>query len=261
MTSFTLYAWNAVGHRVVAQVAYDNLSPAAKHMCSNYFKLNDNRLESYFVEVSTWLDQLRQQKVNRYDSWHYIDIPFSREKMSLPQIKSKNALWAINKAIAVLKSNKTSTVVKAFYLKVLIHVIGDIHQPLHTITKVSKRLPEGDLGGNLYLLHKSPFGKNLHQYWDNGAGALKISRLKKEKLKVGRLPKQWACSLNDEVNPEKWLDTTHKIALQTAYSIKTHKKPSKKYRNRVIAASESQLALAGCRLAKTLNTIAALNNF
>jgi hypothetical protein len=226
------YAWNAAGHKLVAQIAYDNLTPAAKHRCSTLFNLPDKSLEPYFIKSSVWLDEIRKSKTHQFDTLHYIDIPFSKDKSKLPPIKPRNALWAIKQAILVLSSNKSSTASKTLYLKILIHVVGDIHQPLHAATKVSRRLPKGDLGGNLYLLSKSPVGKNLHQYWDKGAGKLTNHVLKNIKREAHLLEIKWSCgAANKQKNPDEWLIGTHALARTYAYAIRTHKKPNSNYQH------------------------------
>ena len=83
---------------------------------------------------------------------HYIDIPFSSDGTALPAIDHTNAVWGINHAISILNSNKSNAGDKKLALRLLIHVVGDIHQPLHAVTRVSSQLPEGDLGGNLFPL-------------------------------------------------------------------------------------------------------------
>jgi hypothetical protein len=227
-------------------------------MCSKIFAIkNTHVLQIYFIDISTWLDKIRKENVHQFDTLHYIDLAFSKDKSKLPQVNPRNALWAIKEAIAVLSYSKTNPLSKALNLKILIHVLGDIHQPLHTATKVSRRLPKGDLGGNLYSL-KSPYGTNLHQYWDNGAGTLTKGSFPVIKLKAYLLEKRWPCSMaDDDKGPEGWIIESHNLAIEQAYSIKTHSKPSKKYRYNTIRLVDQQIALAGCRLAMILNKIAA----
>ena len=250
------YTWNAAGHKLVAQIAYDNLTPVAKKMCGTIFNINDPKaLEAYFINVATWLDEIRKKNIHQYDGWHYMNIPFSNDKTKLPELKHKNALWAIQNAIAVLSSNKSGKSAKSFNLKVLIHVVGDMHQPLHTSTKVSRRFPKGDLGGNLYAL-KSPYGANLHQYWDNGAGTLTKGNLAVVKVKAYLLEQSISCLIANQLKtPEEWLQETLNIAKTEAYAIKSHNKPSKKYRYNTIRIVDKQIVLAGCRLAYLLNAI------
>lgn len=256
MSHSLVYAWNAAGHQLVAQIAYDNLSPAAKKMCVALLNVKEHSLESSFIASSVWLDEIRKKHVHQFNTLHYIDIPFTKDQSPLPAAKPRNALWAIKQSIEVLSAKTTSKTSKALYLKILIHVMGDIHQPLHTATKVSRRLPKGDLGGNLYVL-KSPLGKNLHQYWDSGAGKLTRNKIKYLKNEVHWLENKWSCNVaNTNLNPEAWLRSTHALAINQAYSIRTHKKPNKLYQKKAQSISQQQIVFAGCRLAYVLNSLA-----
>jgi hypothetical protein len=261
MHSLAAYTWNAAGHKLVAQIAYDHLSPAAQQMCLDYLNIKDPKvLESSIIVASTWLDLIRKNKAYHFNQFHYVDLPFSKDKSKLPKIKQRNALWAINKALLVLSSNKESQSSKALNLKILLHLVGDIHQPLHAATKISRRFPRGDLGGNLYLLSKSPFGKNLHQYWDNGAGTLIAKQSKDIQTKAHVLEKKWPCSVaNQDKKPEQWLFDAHYIAVHQAYSIKGHRNPSKNYQKRTKEIVEQQISFAGCRLATLLNALGRIN--
>ncbi len=255
------YTWNAAGHQLIAQIAYDNLTPQAKRLSSTSFAVPNASLEYYFVINATWLDAIRHKNIHQFDKWHYIDIPFSKDKSTLPPVEPKNALWAIKQAQRVLSQNSSPQKSKSFFLKVLIHVVGDIHQPLHTATKISRRFPQGDLGGNLYTFSKTPKAKNMHQYWDSAAGTLKKESWIARKIHAFKLEAQWPCAkINQPYSIEHWLNDTHAVARTQAYSIRTHKRPDNQYQQKVITLSEQQIAFAGCRLAFLLNEIAAADS-
>lgn len=251
-------AWNAMGHQLVAQIAYDNLTPYAKKMCNLYNNSYSTvSPSSNFIIAATWLDSIRGNDVHWFDTLHYIDIPFSKDDTSLPPIQEINALWGIKQAVTVLSSTKSTEADKGLSLRILTHLVGDIHQPLHTITKVSKRQPEGDLGGNLFKLAKNPIGDNLHQYWDNGAGIL-IGPSKKFQVqnKAHQLEQKWSCKQAiTEKKPKKWVNETHKIALTQVYATSPYKIPSKRYQLQAQNITQKQIHLAGCRLASLVNSI------
>jgi len=257
--TFNSHAWNALGHRLVAQIAYDNLTPKARQMCDEYSRSLDSSSPGLkFVSAAVWLDQIRGNDVHWFDNLHYIDIPFSKDQTKLPPIQEVNSLWGIKQAIAVLSSQKSRLADKGLSLRILIHLVGDIHQPLHAVTKVSKRLPKGDLGGNLYYLRKNPIGNNLHQYWDNGAGVL-IGQSKKFQLrnKALQLESKWSCKLaNTKKTPYQWIKDSHQLAVTEVYAINSHKVPSKRYQLKAQNITQKQILYAGCRLATVLNNIA-----
>jgi hypothetical protein len=251
------YSWNYVGHKLVAQIAFDNLSPKAKVFCAQIFNIPSSNLDTYFVGSSIWLDEVRKQNNHLFDEWHFVDIAFTKDHTKLLAVKPKNILWALNQSIAALSENTTNAATKAFFLKVLIHTVGDIHQPLQTSTKLSTRYPRGDYGGNLYRLSHSSWGKNLHQYWDNGAGLLMSHQANYINKTAQRLEIKWGCSIaNLNKTPEEWLDSTHYLSVTQVYSLRTHHKPSKHYQKKTRRLCEQQITYAGCRLAYILNQLA-----
>ncbi|CAM2757353.1 3'-nucleotidase/nuclease [Legionella steigerwaltii] len=253
------YAWNAAGHRIVAQIAYDNLSPKAKEMCHKYLRSRtDNTLNSSFVSASTWMDDIRWREVYWYDVMHYIDIPFSSDGTPVPPVESTNAIKTIKQAASVLSSKKTTPSDKKLALRMLIHITGDIHQPLHATTRVSAQHPKGDLGGNLFLLGVNPVGKNLHQYWDNGAGFF-LGTYDEARVKntAHQLEEKLPCTFIDkQTRPAKWAKMSYKLALKNVYQMNPNETPSTKYQENAQQLAQKQVTYAGCRLAALLNKIA-----
>ncbi len=253
------HAWNAMGHKLVAQIAYDNLTPAAKTMCDKYTRAYNTKASRVnFVSAASWMDSIRKKDVHWFDSLHYIDKPFTQDDSPLPAIQTPNALWGIKQALIVLSSDKASLADKGLSLRILTHLIGDIHQPLHTITQVSKRHPQGDLGGNLFPLAKNPIGDNLHKYWDNGGGIL-IGSSKEFQIqnKARQLQTRWSCSTtNKEKKPKQWINASHQLALNEVYGVAVNKTPGKNYQLKAQNITQKQILLAGCRLSSILNEIA-----
>lgn len=254
--SHTSQAWNAVGHKLVAQIAYDHLTPQVKQRCHEYSRAYAKGARgNNFVVNATWLDSIRARDIHWFDSLHYIDIPFSNDNTPLPPAQKVNALSGIKHAITVLSSPRASASDKGLSLRILTHVIGDIHQPLHTVTQVSKAHPKGDMGGNLFPLAANKEGNNLHRYWDNGAGLLKNSKKAQITAKAQQLSTQWSCSkAGMESKPEQWIKAAHQLAVSQAYNTATNKRPTKHYQLNAQRITEQQIAYAGCRLAYVLNS-------
>lgn len=259
LAALNSYAWNAAGHKVVAQIAYDNLSPKAREMCSKYLRPYTHKTpNSSFVGASTWMDDIRWREVYWYDVMHYIDIPFSSDGTHVPPIESTNAIKTIKQAISVLSSKKTNPSDKKLALRMLIHITGDIHQPLHAVTRVSAQHPKGDLGGNLFFLGKNPVGSNLHQYWDNGAGYF-LGHYDEAHVKniAQHLEQKLPCSIIDtQTKPAKWAKMSHKLAIKNVYQLNPNDSPGNKYQENAQQLVQKQVTYAGCRLAALLNKIA-----
>ena len=142
----------------------------------------------------------------------------------------------------------------------ILHVVGDIHQPLHAATRVSSQFPQGDRGGNLVPLSGSPVAKNLHAYWDRGAGLLITKRRYTQAQLTKRaasIERRWPCQLNAmDINPVHWADESHALAVSKAYKeLPGDSAPDKHYQQLTKKIAEQQIALAGCRLGALLNKI------
>lgn len=256
LISFSSFAWNALGHQLVAQIAYDNLSIDAKQLANHYNKaLKPAFRKGDFVASSVWMDYIRTQDYYLLDAFHYINIPFSRDNSPLPPIQSINAIWAIKEARAILASEKATLPAKGQALRILIHVVGDLHQPLHAASLVSHQFPKGDKGGNLFVLGKNSVGINLHRYWDTGGGAF-LGRQSKERItaKAQMLERKWPCELAlKHKKPRQWAEESHELAKTFAYSLTPGTIPNKDYKLNTQQVAEKRVAFAGCRLADILN--------
>lgn len=157
---FNLFGWGKIGHRVVGEIAENNLTEGVRE------KVRDLLDGQSLANASTWADEMRSNpKFDKYSSWHYINLPIDKEYDEIPS-SANNVITQINKAIEVLKSPLASREVKQFYLKYLIHMVGDLHQPLHT-----GRFE--DYGGSKIKVKfkgrkAEETNTNLHVLWDSG---------------------------------------------------------------------------------------------
>jgi hypothetical protein len=106
----------------------------------------------------------------RHKYWHFIDIFWSQDGTKLPPIPSPNAETQIHAFRRAIASNASDDV-KAYDLAWLEHLVGDVHQPLHAITRVNASMPNGDAGGSLLRLCAAPCSDNLHLFWDRLVGS------------------------------------------------------------------------------------------
>ena len=127
--------WGKTGHRVVGQVAQDNLTPSALKAVTEI--LNGETLAT----VSTWSDEIKSDSsYDEFKKWHYVNLPLDKKYCEVEH-QSENIVTAIKKCIVVLKDSTSTKEDKTFHLKFLVHLVGDIHQPLH-VGRYE------DLGGN-----------------------------------------------------------------------------------------------------------------
>ena len=106
--------------------------------------------------------------------WHFVDLPFSPDNTPLQDPPMPNAETQICAFRAVLASN-SSDALKSYDLVWLLHIVGDIHQPLHATQRFTQNTRNGDAGGNLVKV-KDGADINLHSFWDSRRATVKIRK-------------------------------------------------------------------------------------
>lgn len=126
-----------------------------------------------FIEAATYPDDIKYLHWNAFDSWHFNDHYWSKDGTSVDITPDPtNIVWAIENCRKTLMSTRKSRLDanfgKSFMLFFLIHLVGDIHQPLHNASLVSRERPKGDRGGNDFKIVTSTKAvDNLHTLWDS----------------------------------------------------------------------------------------------
>jgi hypothetical protein len=184
-------AWNDTGHQIIALIAWERLSDSPRSTVVDVLRqapadsglarllAQDKRpwparQREFFRRASTWPDRVRDlepadRRTYHRPTWHYQDF-FWRQgphgPVDLPglTVNPENVVERLEHFRGVLKDPGNSVGVRAIALGWLLHLVGDVHQPLHAGSRVTRPEPEGDLGGNLFRL--GPSTENLHSYWD-----------------------------------------------------------------------------------------------
>ncbi len=263
------YAYNENGHKVVAQIAYDNLNPNVQKKVTKLIRIVGQYYSfKEFTDGAPWPDWLIQNNVHAYDAWHYINQPFVLKpclNCHISEAQAENVIWAISQSEQVLTSTRSSyrrqsNFEKSQFLFFLTHFVGDIHQPLHTITLFSSEFPNGDRGATLYPIH-SPIADNLHKFWDEGGGifpAVNLSNKEIEDLAASienKYPKDSLLVQINDLNPVNWTNEGKKIGENFVYTLPVNATPSETYIETTKQISQKRVALAGYRLANLLNQI------
>ncbi len=148
-------AWGPTGHRATGLIAEQYLNAKAKKKI--FIILQQESL----AMVGTWMDDIRSDSTYNYATdWHYTTIPEGKHYGDVEASPDGKAVMMIEKFIVELKSRKLSAKQEREYLKMLVHLVGDIHQPLH----VGK---PGDRGGNDVKVKWFRSESNLHRVWDS----------------------------------------------------------------------------------------------
>ncbi|MDR8391248.1 S1/P1 nuclease [Aliifodinibius sp. S!AR15-10] len=147
--------WGRTGHRVVGDIAAEYLTPLAKKEIKQI--LGDESL----AMASTWMDEIRSDP--QYDhthDWHWVTIPDGQTYAETEKNPNGDLVKALQDIISDLKQGDISKEEEAKKLKMLIHLVGDIHQPLHVGTGE-------DRGGNAVEVQWFWEPSNLHRVWDS----------------------------------------------------------------------------------------------
>lgn len=152
---------------IMSQATIDAANELIAYLASDYAASPD------FITSACWADDLKSSSAPQEANWHFIDIPVIREPFSgtpAPVPTADQNVWATNQAHSTVYSTKSSTLDKARQLRFIIHLVGDVHQPLHAASLFSDEFPTGDAGGNAYSIAGVDYATNLHSLWDSGAG-------------------------------------------------------------------------------------------
>lgn len=263
---FITYAWNALGHRVIANIAYQQLTgPAREEVDHSVAYLQQEYADiTSFLQMADWPDTIRSLKIDTFNRWHYMDVAFSNDGTPLKNLlDTDNAVWAVNNLATVVRYQSVNPYERARFLAFLTHIVGDLHQPLHTVSLISSAHPDGDQGGNLYfvLYHMEDSERiSLHKLWDNGMGVLDLDpspdnvALLTEKI-TSLYPKSYFGSQIDDLDPDDWAKEGLQLAKTFAYGTAENQTPAPKYIEEGKQTAEQKVALAGYRLGNLLNQL------
>ncbi len=295
----TVSAWDDTGHKLTTYIAWEQMSPptrakAFKILMSapedsdlSVFYLQDSRSAAakqreLFMIASTWADIVRDRDFkNRYakyhkGDWHYADTLWRvtadgkvdvLENFAEPKGKAVEQLFAFDK---LLRDAAASDADKAIALAWILHLGGDIHQPLHTSGRVTETEPKGDQGGNLFLLStKDATGDerlNLHWFWDSiikrniprfydACDSDYLPPIAQEIMK-----KYPAANMQNRLKSgqfDQWQQEGFQIASTKLYpsSLTIGEAPSEIYKKMAFEIAQEQIALAGYRMGAMLNQI------
>lgn len=238
-----ILAWGQKGHDVTCEIAERHLDRGARKAVK---RLLEGKSMVYW---SNWLDNASHTEEYLYTkTWHYknIDAGVLYEDAELEP--KGDVVTAINKQLQTLKDKASSTESKRLALKMLIHLVGDVHQPMHMGHK-------SDLGGNRWMIHYFGKEKNLHGIWDADVleGGHKWS-YEEWATEIDRLNKKQ----NKEIckgSVDDWARETFAIATEVYGSTPQGSKLSYDYQARWTPVIEQQLLRGGLRLAHLLNSV------
>jgi S1/P1 Nuclease len=283
------FGWNATGHRIIAAIAYQRLTPQVRAVVDDLLRKHPDyalmardapsdpagRARAVFIAAAVWADVIKGDPrfwddtradakptppvagfpdMKRHTNWHYYDTPYAPDGAHTEKAPSPSALTELPRLLKELATEPD--LAAAYDLPWIEHLAGDVHQPLHCIGRFLKSGgSKGDAGGNLVFL--APRG-NLHGLWDGAAGSdptdAYITRFATEATAEHPEP--------DRIDrrPKHWIAEGAELARTRVYTFGlengTREHPihlPDSYLETARGVAQGQVALAGYRLAAVLN--------
>lgn len=283
-------AWNDRGHMIVAAMAWRHLTPQTKKAIKVLLRQNpqystwvdglpsSSRPRAAFIRSATWpdfiksahgyyADRLPNSKSARnigyadcymHKYWHYKDVPFSPDGTQTAQPGEPNAETQIRLFTASLADPAVSNDVKSYDLAWLLHLVGDVHQPLHATQRFISTDTNGDGGGNdvkYCFSARCSGGSSLHSFWDGAFGNSEdLASVIKFSGEMILPPVDQASDLD----PSTWINESFELAKSKVYQppVDNTLGPivlTSAYRQEAAIVATQRVSLAGVRLAKILN--------
>jgi len=148
--------WGVTGHRATGLIAERHLSAKAKK------KIKQLLGQESLAIVSTWMDEIRSDSTYNYTAdWHWVTIETGKTYDESPKNPNGDVIMTIERLVKELKAGNLDRQKQIAHIKMLVHLIGDIHQPLHVGCC-------DDRGGNSVKVKWFRSETNLHSVWDSG---------------------------------------------------------------------------------------------
>ncbi|MEM6575163.1 MAG: S1/P1 nuclease [Pseudomonadota bacterium] len=236
-------AWGKTGHRITGAIAELHLSGYARAQIA--LILGNETL----AEASIWPDFMRSNPSQFWQvtagPWHYVTVPPGKNYEETGAPPQGDAVTALNRFTHILQDPDASLENKQLSLRFLIHIIGDLHQPLHAGNGK-------DRGGNDFGVSYAGQRTNLHWVWDEGLIA-------SEKLSFT----EWVDLLEPQITPERvvsWWDSNPQTWIAESAALRDNIYPEERdlrwaYSYQHIDTVRTQLSKAGIRTAAYLNNL------
>lgn len=304
LLSGAAFGWDDVGHKITGYIAWQRMSPQARESVIRILRTapedstlavfyqpygpesDEVRKLEYFILVPTWADivrdfgaepafrnEVRSRKYHR-GNWHYDDTFWKQVGGKVELLsgfpEGGVGVTKLKEFDAVIRNSSAKDPDKAIAIAWLLHIGGDLHQPLHTSARVTETEPKGDQGGNLF--HLTPEGTprdkqvNLHWFWDSIVGRnipMKAGLCEREYIEMlgNRMMKKHSfASLQPQLNLGKYDDWqresfSYDNTVVFSPDLKRGQMPSEQYKKNAFKLAERQLAIAGYRLGETMNAM------
>ena len=282
-------AWNFSGHWIVAEIAYQRLTPQARARVDELIRRHPD-FERFsqdappdpaalarfaFERAASWPDQILSDSrfydetradaqptpllpgfpdMMRHRTWHYYDIPISANGTAVLEQPPPHLLTELPRLLSEL--TEVIPLQAAYDVPWIEHLVGDSHQPLHATSRYLKSQPKGDAGGNFVFVQG---GKTLHALWDDAAAPRDLSY--EDVVRYAReITAEYPAQDLGSLDPREWMMESFELDKSTVYTfgLETGSKEHPLamppgYEEKAKSVGRQRVALAGYRLAAVLN--------
>ncbi len=280
-------AWNRAGHMVSGAIAYSDLrtrDPAALQRVISLLWTHPAYAARWlplitahgaadhdialFMYAARWPDDTRDEPQYDHPTWHYTNFPvlIAGDTTRPPAAITGDVVTETAHNLSVLRDPDALDADKAIAIAWVLHLVGDIHQPLHATNLFSSRWPQGDRGGNLFFIRATATSQpiNLHSFWDGliiGSDDIRSTMNRATALRAARTSASFTSQLA-LLAPLGWArDESLPLARRWAYADGTFEGGVSRETAAVLPASyaanaqrlaEERVTLAGYRMAALL---------
>ncbi|MEN8858270.1 MAG: S1/P1 nuclease [Flavobacteriaceae bacterium] len=234
--------WGQTGHRVVGEIAYSHLTNKAKRNIEKL--LNGEGL----AIISTYADEIKSDKKYReFGTWHYVNFKDGESYETSEKNPKGDLIQGIKKCQEVISNPDASKEEKIFYVKLLVHLLGDLHQPLHIGRSE-------DRGGNNIKVQWFRGNTNLHSVWDTKMIESYNMTYTELSSNLNKFSKNQRKAIQEGTVLD-WVNETRFLTMKVYESAKVDENLSYRYMYENFATVKTQLQKGGLRLAKVLNEL------
>ena len=244
LSALSAFGWGQKGHDTTVFIAENHLTPFTKQAVEELF---DGKSMVYYAN---WLDNASHTPEYAYSkTWHYKNIDHGIDFEEAPLLETGDIVRAIADQVSVLQSPEATRDQKQLALKMVIHLLGDIHQPMHMGHA-------SDLGGNRWIIKYFGKDNNLHSVWDSSLpeSAHKWSYTEWQQ-QIDRLSEEEQNQILQDGNPFMWGKETYEVCKDVYAKTPQDTKISYDYIAEWTPVIEMQFVKGGLRLADVLNSV------
>ena len=241
------FAWGLTGHRIIGKIAENHINKKTKR------SINQILGKESIAMAANWADFIKSDSSFSYlDSWHYVNVDSGLNKSAVLMNLEKDTIAnAYNRILFLkdeLKNNKNlNAATQVMYLKLLIHLVGDVHQPMH----VGRAQ---DLGGNRVKVYWFNQGSNLHRLWDEQIIERQLLSYSEYTEVLDKISRKERVQLQ-VVQPSEWVWESYLVANKLYESVASESRLGYRYDFDYLETLNQQLLKGGIRLAGILNEI------